>query len=261
MQRRIRNRLAEIFIQGFDRAEAQVAIEILAFLLRQPGGGERESFEEALGRSGEQVRRALGLLAAPPVLIRRLHARDSAAPIGTGPEIGIDPALLEDGESIRERLASYLQTLLEARGEGQAPTEAAYGRARGAFNRGLYFEAHEILEQVWRPLPSGPLRLYLQGIIQVSVGLHHAGEGRSQGAVNQLRKGTEKLSRVLRKHPDPSATRFCDSVRRLRDALADPGTSRAAAGEAGAVRLEGGLPAAVRDAPPWGVLDRPGSPC
>lgn len=50
-----------------------------------------------------------------------------------------------------------------------------------AFNRGDYFEAHEIWESVWISA-TGPLRDFLQGLIQVSVALHHLSRGNLHGA-------------------------------------------------------------------------------
>jgi hypothetical protein len=267
MQPLVRNRLAEIFIQGFDRQEARVAIEVLAFIFGRSEGGEGEYLErlvEVLGQPEEQVRRAIELLGAAPAMINVLPAAaggKGAAMGGIRAKVGVDPLLREDGESIRGRAERYLQALREERAEGGTPVETAYGRARGAFNRGLYFESHEILEQAWRPLPPGPLRLYLQGIIQVSVGLHHAGYGRVRGALKQLDKGIEKLSRVLRAYPDPAAIVFCNSVARARDGLADSRTSRGTAEGGGLLRLEGGLPATIRDASAWGALESPGRPC
>mgnify|MGYP001383982731 CR=1 FL=1 len=37
-----------------------------------------------------------------------------------------------------------------------------------------------------------PEKTFLQGIIQISVGFHHAHSGNYEGAVNQLAKGLEK---------------------------------------------------------------------
>jgi predicted metal-dependent hydrolase len=42
-------------------------------------------------------------------------------------------------------------------------------------------------------LPPGSVKRFLQGIIQVSVGLYHARRGSYHGAVNQLAKGLDKL--------------------------------------------------------------------
>lgn len=64
---------------------------------------------------------------------------------------------------------------------------------RAAFNRGAYFEAHELWEEVWRGL-AGTERTFVQGLIQIAGGLHHLGEGRPGPAAGLLRKGLEKIS-------------------------------------------------------------------
>jgi hypothetical protein len=61
------------------------------------------------------------------------------------------------------------------------------------FNRAYYFEAHEILEDLWRET-SGPLRLFYQGLIQLAVALYHLSNGNRRGALNLLSKGLDKLA-------------------------------------------------------------------
>jgi uncharacterized protein len=61
------------------------------------------------------------------------------------------------------------------------------------FNRAYYFEAHEVLEDLWRET-SGPLRLFYQGLIQLAVGLYHLLNGNRRGALNLLGKGLDKLT-------------------------------------------------------------------
>jgi predicted metal-dependent hydrolase len=60
------------------------------------------------------------------------------------------------------------------------------------FNRAYFFEAHEILEDLWRGT-SGPLRLFYQGLIQLAVALYHLSNGNRRGALNLLEKGLAKL--------------------------------------------------------------------
>ena len=62
------------------------------------------------------------------------------------------------------------------------------------FNRGEFFDAHEVLEDVWRAAPEGE-RKFLQGIIQVAVALYHHGNGNSVGACSVLRRAFRNLSR------------------------------------------------------------------
>lgn len=78
----------------------------------------------------------------------------------------------------------------------RAPLPAWYAEVlRGVelFNRGLYFEAHEIIEEVWRPLPSGCDRVFLQGLIQVAVAMAHQERGRVASARTLLARARAKL--------------------------------------------------------------------
>jgi uncharacterized protein len=62
------------------------------------------------------------------------------------------------------------------------------------FNRGEFFDAHEVLEDVWRAAPLTEKK-FLQGIIQVAVALYHFGNKNSIGARSVLRRGYRNLSR------------------------------------------------------------------
>ena len=58
---------------------------------------------------------------------------------------------------------------------------SAVAKAVTQFNRGLHFECHETLEEVWRGL-LGPSRDFFQALIQVSAGFHHLKRGNRVGA-------------------------------------------------------------------------------
>jgi len=62
------------------------------------------------------------------------------------------------------------------------------------FNRELFFEAHETLEQVWRSEWRQNRRPFYQGLIQLSVGFYHWRNGNRRGAVNLLRRGSTNLA-------------------------------------------------------------------
>jgi predicted metal-dependent hydrolase len=63
---------------------------------------------------------------------------------------------------------------------------------RAAFNRGDFFLAHELWEEVWRSCV-GPDRSWLQALIQIAAGLHHLSEGRPVPAQGLLARALEKL--------------------------------------------------------------------
>jgi predicted metal-dependent hydrolase len=64
------------------------------------------------------------------------------------------------------------------------------------FNRGEYFECHEVLEDAWRQ-EHGPRRLFLQALIHVAVALHHLDRENAMGARGQLVKALRKLGGYL----------------------------------------------------------------
>lgn len=64
------------------------------------------------------------------------------------------------------------------------------------FNQRQFFECHEVLEDLWRPLPPGPEKQFLQGLLQVGVGFHHLLNHNYRGAKNLLQAGLEKLEVV-----------------------------------------------------------------
>jgi uncharacterized protein len=62
------------------------------------------------------------------------------------------------------------------------------------YNRGEYYECHEVLEDTWRA-ESDDVRYLYQGILQIGVAFHHLGNDNWRGAVGLLTGGIEKVSR------------------------------------------------------------------
>ena len=61
------------------------------------------------------------------------------------------------------------------------------------FNRGEFYECHEVLEDLWRAEPA-PVRSLYQGIIQIAVALHHLRHGNWRGAVKLLEAGGGRVA-------------------------------------------------------------------
>lgn len=55
------------------------------------------------------------------------------------------------------------------------------------FNRGAFFEAHEVLEEIWKRT-EGADRNVLQGLIQIAAAMVHFQRGNRVGAEELLRK-------------------------------------------------------------------------
>jgi predicted metal-dependent hydrolase len=66
------------------------------------------------------------------------------------------------------------------------------------FNRGDFFEAHEVWESLWMDT-AGPDKQFYQGLIQVAVGLCHFCNGNVRGAIKLYHSSRDYLS----KYPSP----------------------------------------------------------
>jgi predicted metal-dependent hydrolase len=71
-------------------------------------------------------------------------------------------------------------------------SEEQFIRGIDEFNRGCFFECHDTLEDLWHGT-RGKDRLFLQGLIQISVGFYHLFNQNYKGAVSQFTKGLGKL--------------------------------------------------------------------
>ena len=60
------------------------------------------------------------------------------------------------------------------------------------FNRCAFFECHDTLEDLWHGT-RGKDRLFIQGLIQISVGFYHFFNRNYKGAASQFTKGLGKL--------------------------------------------------------------------
>ena len=63
------------------------------------------------------------------------------------------------------------------------------------FNAAQWYECHETLELLWIPA-TGDLRNLYQGIIQLSIALHHWRNGNFNGAISLLDGGMEYLNKL-----------------------------------------------------------------
>src|ERR1700675_3659230 len=66
-------------------------------------------------------------------------------------------------------------------------------RAIELFNSCEFFEAHEVLEEIWRAAPETEKRFW-QGLIQIAVAFHHRSVGNTIGAQSLLNRAIGNLS-------------------------------------------------------------------
>ncbi len=78
-------------------------------------------------------------------------------------------------------------------------TDTRYWKGIERFNDKEFFEAHDILEDLWHEYREWD-RTYLQALIQISAGMYHADAGNFKGARSQLSKGVQKLNQYPASH-------------------------------------------------------------
>ena len=93
-----------------------------------------------------------------------------------------------------------------------------YREGIALFNQHSFFEAHEVLEDVWRAAPERE-RKFLQGLIQVAVALHHHSRGNLVGCRSLLDRARRNLATYPAEYGGVDLGGLLDSVDRWRDAL------------------------------------------
>jgi len=139
----IRNRLAELILEGFDAEEARRVLDALARYCA-------EAEPVLLPEEGRATLRALGWFEELPgqgIRLRGAH------------------------RPFREALCRRVEAARFVLGREREPVgllEKVLARAGRLFDAGLYFEVHELLEPHWLRA-AGEARRALQGLIQVAV--------------------------------------------------------------------------------------------
>lgn len=68
-----------------------------------------------------------------------------------------------------------------------------FARGIALFNRAEFFEAHEVLEDIWRASPPENKK-HLQGLVQVAVAFHHYSTGNRVGMRSVLERALKNLN-------------------------------------------------------------------
>ena len=77
------------------------------------------------------------------------------------------------------------------------------------FNRAHFFDAHEVLEDVWRSAADDQhRRRHLQGMVQLAVAFHHESTGNNLGARSVLERAMRNLKGAESSLPDVDLDRL-----------------------------------------------------
>jgi hypothetical protein len=165
----VRDALSAIFVAaaGGD-ARALLALEALGRVARgEPGGA---ALEDLCTEDGEP-----------------LFAGDSL-----GPRFAAFEAYARDRARRYEAAVQWI--------EGEQAAGDPLECARAAWDAGLFFEVHELLEPAWLAAEHGPARDRLQGLIMAGAAMHHLCEGNRAGARGLLRDASRRLRAAGEEH-------------------------------------------------------------
>lgn len=88
-------------------------------------------------------------------------------------------------------------------------------RGAALFDAGLFFEAHEYWEDVWRA-SRPPERTFYHGLVQAAAGRYHAEKGNAHGAAVLLAKARDKLQGFAPRYHGVDVTALLASLESVR---------------------------------------------
>ncbi len=103
---------------------------------------------------------------------------------------------------------------------GTLPEEEVLRRGGTLFDDGMYWEAHEVWEEVWRRRKGQPDRDFLKGMIQGAAGMWHLSQGNYKGAVSVLGRAIDYLEPYRPSREGVDVDAFSASLRRARNSSA-----------------------------------------
>lgn len=74
--------------------------------------------------------------------------------------------------------------------------DALFDEGIDLFNRGYFFEAHDVWEEIWQE-ERGPMRNFFKGLIHLAGGFHHYQNGNHRGSAALLSSGVGYLKPFL----------------------------------------------------------------
>jgi len=93
-----------------------------------------------------------------------------------------------------------------------------YRRGIALFNRAEFFEAHEVLEDIWRAAPVEDKK-FLQGLVQVAVAFHHYSTGNFVGMRSVMARAMANLTGHPQRLEGIKLEPLMDSLTRWREAM------------------------------------------
>lgn len=220
MRSELRDKVAELLMEAIKHRQRSVMIFWLRAYCRVAGGSDPPAvpfsrLAEYVGRHEREVRWCGRL---NEVWGRKLVAESGLFRPGNA-EVAIVPEYLDELSVVCEKATAYWGLLKEL--HRRRYTEALPGILQQAallWRHHLFFEFHEILEEVWMDW-RGPERRFLQGLIQLGVAFYHIQRNNYRGAISMFRNGRAKVVPHVPRYRGVELKRFLEGIERCRKSL------------------------------------------
>ncbi len=123
-----------------------------------------------------------------------------------------------------QMLAAYTASQEDPTGCRDRPSPVAL-EGLALFDRGAYYECHELLEEAWRAEPR-PCRDLYQGVLQFGIAMYHIRRGHYAGAMKMLRRAEHNLRNVPALCLGIDVARLRAALQEVRDTLQALGPER-----------------------------------
>lgn len=177
---RLKHALSAIALQSLDAPATPLAVTAMAAYARRAETGGAVPIDVLARDAGtlpEAVRRAL--------LESRVFTED-----GNG--VALAAPYRPHAAYFRRQVTRLTRALRLAAEPLRLGMPIEVHRGAALFNAGLFFEAHEYWEDVWRG-SRPPERAFYHGLVQAAAGSYHAEKGNAHGAAVLLSKARVKL--------------------------------------------------------------------
>ena len=127
-----------------------------------------------------------------PAIVRAVAAAGFRGPMIVEASVPDETAMAR----VRDLLSPLIAAAEERADPCGEPPPPGVAEGIALFNRGAWYEAHEVIEHEWHA-ERRPIRRLYQGILQIGIGLHHARGGNHRGGILLLTDGIAKTRAFL----------------------------------------------------------------
>ena len=100
----------------------------------------------------------------------------------------------------------------------EKPHPAEFYTGLELFNRGFYFECHDVWEEIWGDA-KGKTKIFYQALIMSAVSLYHFGNENLEGALSCLQKADRQFSQLPETFLGLNITHFLERMKEFFDGM------------------------------------------